>query len=731
MRLIVVSNRLPVTISPSGEIRESVGGLATAMKSFLGAVNGGRELGLEEVVWVGWSGVPSERESNDLRERLRGMGLEPVPLSSEEVEGFYEGFSNSTLWPLFHGFSEYATYEEKHWRAYRGVNEKYARAVVALARPGDLVWIHDYHLMLAPAIVREAAEVGVGFFLHIPFPPAELLQLLPSEWRREILEGLLGSDLVGFHTYEYSANFSRSVVRFLGYKVEMGAIAVGHRRVRVGVFPIGIDFDRFYNSSQDPSVVEEMAKLREMLGRAKVVFSIDRLDYTKGVLRRVAAWERFLREHPEWRGRAVFVLVVVPSRTGVPMYEEMKRQIDREVGRINGELGELNWVPIVYLYRFIPSPTLMALYNIADVALITPLRDGMNLVAKEFVASKRDCRGVLILSELAGASKELAEALVINPNDVGGTAEAIAEALSMSEDEQCRRIRAMQERLRMRDVVRWGTDFIYSLISAKSAREEVEKALRYMEELSVDKLKSDFAKAKRRLMLLDYDGTLVPHYPYPHMAVPDGDLLELLSRLAALPETAVYVVSGRGRDFLDGWLGRLPVGLVAEHGFFLKHPGGEWKSLGKVDPSWRQYAKGIMEDFASNVPGSFVEVKEAGIAWHYRNADETIAEKAVVELIDALSNALAGSGLSILRGKKVVEVRPAGYTKGTAAKMLLDELSPDFVFVAGDDETDEGMFEVAPQSAYTVKVGPGPTLAKFRVGDYRGLRSLLEQLRPP
>ena len=733
MKLLIVSNRLPVTVvTREGEVqlREAVGGLATAIKSFLGAVEGGRGLGFSEVLWVGWSGVKAEAETEEVRSKLSEGGLVPVSLSGEEVNLFYEGFCNATLWPLFHGFTVYTIFEKRFWEAYVRVNQKFAEAVASLAEPGDFVWVHDYHLMLMPAMLRDAVpDAAIGFFLHIPFPPAEVFQLLPPPWRNAVLDGVLGADLVGFHIHEYVNNFLRAVAKFLGYRVEGGVVHVGRRKARVGSFPISINFEFFHTAAGRPQVKAQIDELRQRLRGLKVVFSIDRLDYTKGVLNRLHAWERLLREHQEWRRRAVFILVVVPSRTGVSQYDAMKREIDREVGRINGELGEVDWVPVVYISRFIPTETLLALYNVADVALITPLKDGMNLVAKEYVASRGDCRGVLILSETAGAAHELLEALVVNPNDESGVAEAMHRALTMDPEEQCRRVRAMQNRLRQNDVVKWGVDFIQAMAAAygENRASTFSETARRLDGEVLKEIISHAGKARKRLLILDYDGTLVPHYPYAYQAVPDPGLKQLLGELASLPNTYVAVVSGRGREFLESWLGDLPIYIAAEHGAYIKDLDGNWAQLFPFDTEWKNTVRKVMEEYVALVPGSYVEEKTSAIVWHYRNADPEIGEVKANDLVEALRGLLEGSKASLIRGKKVVEVRPAGVNKGAAAKLLVERLAPDFVLIAGDDDTDEDMFKAAPDS-FTIKVGRGDTAAKYAVASYKALREVLKAL---
>ncbi len=733
MKLLIVSNRLPVTVvmrEGRVELREAVGGLATAIKSFLGAVDDGRGLGFSEVLWVGWSGVKAEAETEEVRSKLGERGLVPVPLSGEEVNLFYEGFCNATLWPLFHGFTVYTIFERRFWDAYVRVNQKFAEVVASLAEAGDFVWVHDYHLMLVPAMLRDAApDLAMGFFLHIPFPPAEVFQLLPPPWRTTVLDGVLGADLVGFHIHEYVNNFLRSVTKFLGYRVEGGVVHVGRRKVRVGSFPISVNFEFFHTAAERPEVKAQIEELRQRLRGLKVVFSIDRLDYTKGVLNRLHAWERFLKEHQEWRRRAVFILVVVPSRTGVSQYEAMKREIDREVGRIDGELGEVDWVPVVYISRFIPTETLLALYNVADVALITPLKDGMNLVAKEYVASRKDCRGVLILSETAGAAHELLEALVVNPNDESGVAEAIHRALTMDPEEQCRRISAMQNRLRQNDVVKWGVDFIQALATAygENKTSTFSETSRRLDGEVLKEIINHAGKARKRLFILDYDGTLVPHYPYAYQAVPDPELKQLLDELASIPNTYVAVVSGRNREFLESWLGDLPIYIAAEHGAYIKDLDGNWTQLFPFDTEWKNTVRRVMEEYVAMVPGSYVEEKTSAIAWHYRNADPETGEVKANDLVETLRGLLEGSRAALIRGKKVVEVRPAGVNKGAAAKLLVERLTPDFVLIAGDDETDEDMFKAVPDS-FTIRVGRGDTAARYVVATYKALREVLKAL---
>ncbi|MEM3594101.1 MAG: bifunctional alpha,alpha-trehalose-phosphate synthase (UDP-forming)/trehalose-phosphatase, partial [Candidatus Jordarchaeaceae archaeon] len=469
-RLLIVSNRLPINIVKRGgklSFQSSVGGLVTG----LGPVHESRDS-----LWIGWLGVTldkiGEEEREEILERLASKGLSPVFLSEEDVEKYYNGFCNETIWPLFHYFPEFTVYNKDYWDSYVRVNRTFCEAIVENAHPEDVIWIHDYHLMLLPKLVRDQLpDATIGFFLHIPFPSFEVFHLLP--WRNEIVKGLLGADLIGFHTYDYVRYFLTSVRRILGLEHTLGQLTLENRLVRVETFPMGIEYEKFAGIERDPKVQMEIRNIRKKVGERKIILSIDRLDYTKGIPQRLEAFDTFLTNHPEYRQKVTLVMVAVPSRTEIESYIMLKRQVDELVGRINGTHGTIGWVPVWYLYRSLPFYTLVSLYRVADVALVTPLRDGMNLISKEFIATKTDGKGVLILSEMTGAAKELSEAIIVNPNNREEIAEAIREALEMSEEEQIERNRSMQSRLRRYDIVRWVNEFMEGLDNIKSLQKEL------------------------------------------------------------------------------------------------------------------------------------------------------------------------------------------------------------------------------------------------------------------
>jgi trehalose 6-phosphate synthase/phosphatase len=448
--------------------------LVSGLSSYLGSLKD-TPFTESSYIWIGWPGVsiPKARQQALRAQVLERFRAWPVFLDEATMEEFYHGFCNKTIWPLFHYFPSHAAYEQASWQSYHEVNQAFCEVVLQIARPDDIIWIQDYHLMMLPQLLRERQpDLAIGFFLHIPFPNYEIFRLLPSAWRADLLRGMLGADLVGFHTYDDASYFLDCVARLLDLESTERMIPLGERIVQAGAFPISIDVDRFAHAGEQPGVVRVAQELQERLADRKVILSVDRLDYTKGILHRLQGYQIFLEHNPGWHGRVTMILVVVPSRIGVEQYQLMRQQIDETVGRLNGTYGSLHWTPIIYQYRYLPIETLSALYTVADAALITPLRDGMNLVAKEYVATRAKQTGVLILSEMAGAAKELTEAVLINPNNREEIAEAIRTALEMPEHEQIRRNEAMQARLRRYDVVKWANDFIHSLRAVKELQSQ-------------------------------------------------------------------------------------------------------------------------------------------------------------------------------------------------------------------------------------------------------------------
>jgi len=675
---------------------------------------------------VGWPGITVRKKQQDEREKivkaLQAEKCHPVFLSQYDVRKYYDGFCNNTIWPLFHYFNHYADYDRQFWGVNKRVNETFCNAVVEVAEPGDTIWIHDYQLMLLPQMVREhLPDAKIGFFLHIPFPSYEIFRLLP--WRVEILEGLLGADLIGFHTYDYVRHFLSSVRRILGYEHTLGEITAGSRVVRVDMFPMGIDFEQFSDAVGRPEVQEEIRRTRKKNGRRKIILSFDRLDYTKGIPLRLEAFDTFLEKKPEYREKISLIMVAVPSRTSIGLYQALKQQIDEMVGRINGKYGTADWLPIQYFYNFLPFETLIAYYNAADVALVTPLRDGMNLMAKEFIATKVDGKGVLILSEMAGAAQELGEAILVNPNDQEAVVAAIETALTMPEKEQIERNRIMQRRLKRYHIRHWADDFLTRLDDTRKTQQE--RSEQILTPSIKNQLAADYCTGKNRLILLDYDGTLVPFAAKPEKAVPDSGVRKLLEQLATDPYNDLVIISGRDRKTLDEWFGALDVGIIAEHGVWIRERGEEWRMIEPLSTEWKEEVRPILELYADRTPGAFIEEKDYSLVWHYRKAEPGLGSLRVAELKDDLLHLTSNLNVAVLEGNKVIEIKNAMINKGRAAMTWLSGRTWDFIMAVGDDRTDEDLFEVLPASAYSIKIGHAPSKARFNLASQRQVIPLL------
>jgi trehalose 6-phosphate synthase/phosphatase len=457
-----VSNRLPITVSSDGGravVKRSVGGLATGLQ---------RLSGDDRPTWIGWPGSLvglGEKERLDVERQLAELGAVPVHLSPGEIEVFYEEISNGVLWPICHDRIDRLPLRIHGWEVYEAVNQRYADAIVERWRPGDMIWIHDYQLLRLPLLVRRRIPAAkIGFFLHIPFPNPEIFFTLPT--RRWLVEGMLGADLIGFHTRRYRGHFTATLRRLFGIEMDASTRSLTHdgHQSMLGVFPMGIDAEAHLARSRQADVNTRTVELRDP--SLRLLVGIDRLDYSKGIERRLLAFEQLLIRYPEWRARVRFVQIAVPSRGGVGAYRRLRRDVESLVGRINGEFSTPSWTPVHYIHRAVSTATLLGLYRAADVMVVTPVRDGMNLVAKEFVACRADEDGVLILSEFAGAADEMVDACIVNPYDVDGVAQTIHDALTMNPVERRDRMRRLREHVFAHSVDRWAKEFLDVLRSA-------------------------------------------------------------------------------------------------------------------------------------------------------------------------------------------------------------------------------------------------------------------------
>lgn len=732
-RLIIISNRLPFSLDREGDklsIRQSSGGLVSAIKSYFES-NTNKEQ-LSEKLWMGVADFPQEDWEQAVASHAfrQDFGIIPLYVDKDLYDNYYNGFSNSVLWPLFHYFSSLVEYESRFFDAYVRVNQQFADTLAPLLQPDDQVWIHDYQLMLLPHLLRQKKQdATIGFFLHIPFPSYEIFRLLPTEWKKSLLQGVMGADLIGFHTYDYVQHFLQSVKMLLGVESYFHNLQYQDRLVRIDLFPIGIDYNKFYQAASDPEVLDMCNKIRNNLEDKKIIFSVDRLDYTKGLSSRLNGFEYFLDRYPEWREKMVFILNIVPSRSSIPAYLERKKMIEEKIGTINGRFSTISWQPVIYRYNHLSFKELIALYQAADVALITPLRDGMNLVAKEYVASCASGRGVLILSELAGAASELSEAILVNPTDTADVASSITRALAMPLYEQRNRLALMQRRLQEYDVIKWVNDFMDQLTQVK--QEQKKQQVKVLDDKALTTIRRHYLNAKNRCILLDYDGTLVPFTRLPSEASPDNAVRDMLSRLTSDARNHVIVISGRDLSSLDRWLGAMPLTLVAEHGASFKMRNGTWQQLVSVSDLWKDEIRRIMQLFVIRCAGSFIEEKTNTIAWHYRNTQTGLGLSRSRELLNTLSQLIQNTTLQVIDGNKVVEVRIAGFDKGATALKIVNEQDPDFVLCIGDDTTDEDMFKALEGEAYTIKVNNGASAAQYTILSQQQVLPLLNKLIAP
>ncbi|HWM84770.1 MAG TPA: bifunctional alpha,alpha-trehalose-phosphate synthase (UDP-forming)/trehalose-phosphatase [Kofleriaceae bacterium] len=722
----VASARLPVSVSRGSgeagsgwEVSASPGGLATALR----AVAGQRPF-----VWVGWPGAPvpaDDRAEVTRRLEEEGGGV-PVFLERKEVQGWYEELSNRVLWPLFHAMPPAIKVASGAWQRYVDVNQRFADAIAERARPGDTIWVHDYQLALVPQMLRQRElDCAIGFFLHIPFPASETFRTLPV--REEILRGILGSNFIGFHAYEYISHFRSSILRILGVESDPEHLVLPTHHVRMGALPIGIEPEEIEEIAARPEIAAEYAELRERYRGRKVILGVDRLDYTKGLPQKLVAFEELLEKHPELAEKVVFIQIASPSRMGVAEYQKLKREIDELVGRISGRFGTLSGSPLVYMHQHVPREQLVPLYQLADIALVTPLRDGMNLVCLEYVAARGEKPGTLILSEFAGAAQCLSGAVLVNPYHTGQIARALADALSEEGDSTEEVSSHMREFVYDNTSAVWAARFLERLEATWREFGGRVKRLRARDPRVAERVR----RSQRPLLLLDYDGTLQPHMRLPSQAAPSERVRAFLRDAQRLART--YVVSGRSRAVLDQWIGDLGVGMVCEHGLAVRHPGAEWPEPPHLDTRvLEEIVHPLFRDFCDRTPGSRIEKKAASLAWHHRGSDPKLGAWRVNELLNQLEGRLSGQSYSVLMGARVVEVRHVTMTKAAAVSDILAANSDcDFVLCAGNDRTGEDMFQAVAGSrlpSAVIYVGGLNTSAEFFVETPEELLDRLDEM---
>ncbi|OAD77688.1 glycosyltransferase family 20 protein, partial [Phycomyces blakesleeanus NRRL 1555(-)] len=695
-----------------------------------------------ETIHIGWTGpirvkgtkktIPPHEMTDEDKSALQKLLWEtghivPIFLDNKS-HGHYEGYCKEVLWPLFHyvvwSDSTNGQAEKKNWADYVAVNRQFADTIIKTYRQGDTICIHDYHLLLVPEMLRASIpDAPVGLFFHATFPSSEIFRCLTSKEpfiylfiyfvqdyltaqfinhyptilciaRNEILQGMLGANLVGFQTYSYARHFISSSTRVLGCESTQVGVNSNGQIVSVGAFPIGIDVERVHTFRQQPGVEPKMNAIRDMYAGKKIIIGRDKLDSTKGVLQKLHAFEKFLAIYPEWRNKVVLIQVATPTFGD---HSKLETKVSETVSHINGLFGSLEFTPVHYYHQDIDRDEYYALLSVADAGLITCVRDGMNTTSFEYIICQHKTHSPLILSEFAGTAGSLSAAILVNPWDYAGVAKALNDALIMSPEEKLSRHGQLYKHVTNHTASFWAHSFVKGLVSCT---EEQSLQSHSTPALNVDALKSTYIGSKKRLMFFDYDGTLTPIVSLPSDAKPSNDMLTSLRVLCQNPLNVVWIISGRDQATLDEWIGSKVdnIGLSAEHGCYIKPPGAEkWTSIvSNVDMSWKQDVAEIFEYYTERTQGSMVEYKKSSITWHYRNADATYGAFQAKECQNHLENAIVSKlPVEILVGKKNLEVRPMAINKGEIVKRILSQNpDADMVICAGDDKTDEDMFRM-------------------------------------
>lgn len=718
-KIVIVSNRLPVTvIKKEGKfcLDQSNGGLATALKTVYENKNS---------IWIGWPGIitDDESEKNEINELLKPLRLIPVFLSFEEWEGFYNGFSNNLLWPIFHYHPSYSNFDIQNWFLYKEVNKKYAEIVSTHVNDKDLVWLHDYQLMLVPQYLNHSY---ISYFHHIHFPPKEIFDIIP--WRIEILNGLLQCKHLVFQTQNDASNFIGTCNSYHKYLFDKDTLLENNLEYKVSYHPISIDANYFKDLLQTRQGIINHKKLSDIYKNKKVILSVDRLDYCKGLIERLKAINSLLEEYPKYIENLIFVMIVVPSRINVEHYENHKLLVDQWVGKINSKFSTENWRPIQYFYQQFTPEQLVGYYGRADICLITSLRDGLNLVSKEYIACRHSDDGTLILSEMAGAAKELQYAIKVHPYDIVQIKEAILYALDISQEEAKIRMKDLKQRVFSYTINEWLFNIFEEVkVLYPSLNLNTQKSIN-LQLLQLIKLK--FMHSKRRLFFLDYDGCLRQLDKNPNKAVPNEEILNLLSRLSELPQTDIYVVSGRMYQELDEWFAHLPIHLIGEHGNAFKSYNKPWVFNQLIDINAREKLNQILNTYTHILKNSYVELKQCGFCFHFGNCSietqkiyvDEFYEK-IIDVIDELE-----LPLSCIISNQAIEVIPIEVNKGNGLKKWVTFSSEDFILSAGDEDTDEDMFKVLPKTSFTFKIGKSNSVARYRMNKIEKFIHFLNQI---
>lgn len=736
-----------------------------------------------EVVYVGSlkadiDAADQEEVAQVLYERFRCV---PTFLPTDTQNKFYHGFCKHYLWPLFHymlpmSLSQGARFNRQQWQAYLSANKVFADKIMEVINPEeDYVWIHDYHLMVLPTFLRKKFHrMKIGFFLHSPFPSSEIYRTIPV--RDEILKALLNCDLIGFHTFDYARHFLTCCSRMLGldYESKRGYIGLDYygRTVNIKISPVGIHMGQLQSDLSMESTAKKAKELKEQYEGKIVMVGVDDLDIFKGISLKFLAMGRLLESQPELRGKVVLVQIANPARSSGKDVQQVQIESDYVADEINRKYGGPGYEPIVYIKGPVTTQEKFAYYSIAECVVVNPVRDGMNLVPYKYTVCRQGSpaldkalgidgssaprKSMIIVSEFIGCSPSLSGASRVNPWDIDSVAEAMNSAITTSDSEKLLRHDKHYKYISSHDIEYWARSFDQDL--ERACREHyrmrcwgigfglgfrVVALAPNFRKLSVDHIASAYRNTHNRLILLDYDGTLLSKTSIDKR--PSSDVISVLNRLCRDPENVVFIVSGRGKDSLGAWFSPCEkLGIAAEHGYFKRWTGdSEWEKCGPtMDFEWKKIAEPVMEHYIEATDGSFIETKESALVWHHQDADSQFGSFQAKELLNHLESVLTNEPVVVKRGQHIVEVKPQGVNKGTVVENLISTMQskgklPDFLLCIGDDRSDEDMFEAitrafsTPSSTSTAEVfactvGQKPSMAKYYLDDTSEVIKLLQ-----
>ncbi|MCO5604017.1 hypothetical protein L7F22_058174 [Adiantum nelumboides] len=779
-RCIVVGNTLPINaeLAPDGKSWL----FSRDEDSLLWQLKDGLPDDME-VVYIGFlkCEIKPAQQDEVAAYLLEMFNCVPTFVSSDLRSKFYHGFCKQTLWPLFHYMlpltpDHGGRFDRLLWQAYVSVNKTFAAKVMEVIAPeDDYVWIHDYHLMLLPTLLRKKCnKVKMGFFLHSPFPSSEIYRTLPV--RDELLRGLLNADVIGFHTFDYARHFLSCCSRMLGleYESRRGYIGLEYygRNLTIKIMPVGIHMGQLQAGLNLPETEQKIAELNEQFKGKTVLLGLDDMDIFKGIALKLLALEQLLKERTDWQGKVVMVQITNPARGRGRDVEEVQTEVYSTVERINQQFGCEGYNPIMLLERSVPFYERLAFYTVAECCIVTAVRDGMNLIPYEYIVGRQGCekldarfasvneppkKSLLVISEFIGCSPSLSGAIRVNPWNIEAVADALNMVITMPEAEKHMRHEKHFKYVSTHDVAYWARSFMGDL--ERACQDNLKRrcwgigfGLNFrvvaldptFRKLSQEHIVSAYRRTKSRIILLDYDGTVMPQTSINK--TPSPEVISLLDTLCSDPRNVVFIVSGRGRRELSGWFSSCKqLGIAAEHGYYLRwRCEDDWETCVPVlEFDWKQVAEPVMKLYTESTDGSFIEAKESAIVWHHQDADPDFGSWQAKELLDHLESVLANEPVAVKSGQQIVEVKPQGISKGMVAEKLITSMvskgtPPDFVLCIGDDRSDEDMFEsimnsmAGPESpkteVFACTVGRKPSKAKYYLEDTVDVIHMLQGL---